>query len=281
MHMCNVKKSSLKSRQSFHEMDFCFLFLIIILTTSLSSCSPTEGQIMDKILTKYDKLTRPVTKPEVTMPIDIGLVLLQIIDVDEKHQILTINTWLRTYWTDIALVWDPLQYENITVVRLPANRVWSPDILLHYTADEDIFQSIRFRSEVNVYIEHNGRVVFVPPMVIKSACKIDVTWFPFDIQSCQVQFGSWTYSVEEIDLRIINNTSEAADTSEYTENGKWKLVEFTVKRVIVSYEEKDYILIIFTITIKRRILYYWYNLIVPAGLIGENILKWCDSKSMK
>ena len=28
----------------------------------------------------------------------------------------------------------------------------------------------------------------------KSTCKIDITWFPFDDQQCDLKFGSWTYS---------------------------------------------------------------------------------------
>ena len=27
-----------------------------------------------------------------------------------------------------------------------------------------------------------------------STCKIDITWFPFDDQNCEMKFGSWTYN---------------------------------------------------------------------------------------
>ena len=30
--------------------------------------------------------------------------------------------------------------------------------------------------------------------LFKSTCKIDITWFPFDDQQCDLKFGSWTYS---------------------------------------------------------------------------------------
>ena len=32
------------------------------------------------------------------------------------------------------------------------------------------------------------------PLPFKSTCKIDITWFPFDDQQCDLKFGSWTYS---------------------------------------------------------------------------------------
>ena len=30
--------------------------------------------------------------------------------------------------------------------------------------------------------------------LFQSTCKIDITWFPFDDQQCDLKFGSWTYS---------------------------------------------------------------------------------------
>ena len=27
-----------------------------------------------------------------------------------------------------------------------------------------------------------------------SSCPIDITWFPFDDQNCEMKFGSWTYN---------------------------------------------------------------------------------------
>ena len=41
---------------------------------------------------------------------------------------------------------------------------------------------------------HDGSMLYVPPGIFKSTCKIDITWFPFDDQSCELKFGSWTYN---------------------------------------------------------------------------------------
>jgi hypothetical protein len=32
-------------------------------------------------------------------------------------------------------------------------------------------------------------------------CQIDVEWFPFDAQTCEMKFGSWTYGGLEVDLK--------------------------------------------------------------------------------
>ncbi len=38
-----------------------------------------------------------------------------------------------------------------------------------------------------------GGCTYIPPGIFKSTCKIDITWFPFDDQDCEMKFGSWTY----------------------------------------------------------------------------------------
>ncbi|CAK5098814.1 unnamed protein product [Meloidogyne enterolobii] len=35
-------------------------------------------------------------------------------------------------------------------------------------------------------------------------CQIDVEWFPFDAQTCEMKFGSWTYGGLEVDLKHKN-----------------------------------------------------------------------------
>lgn len=55
--------------------------------------------------------------------------------------------------------------------------------------------------------------------ILKSTCYIDVRWFPFDVQKCDLKFGSWTHSGWLIDLQMLE-----ADISNYISNGEWDLV---------------------------------------------------------
>lgn len=43
-------------------------------------------------------------------------------------------------------------------------------------------------------VHHNGLVAWQPPATYKSACDIDVEYFPLDIQTCFLKLGSWTYA---------------------------------------------------------------------------------------
>lgn len=55
----------------------------------------------------------------------------------------------------------------------------------------------------NVVVRSNGSVVYIPPGIFKSTCKIDITWFPFDDQRCEMKFGSWTYDGFQVNFIII------------------------------------------------------------------------------
>lgn len=57
------------------------------------------------------------------------------------------------------------------------------------------------------------------PGILKSTCYIDVRWFPFDVQKCDLKFGSWTHNGWLLDLQMID-----VDVSTYIPNGEWDLV---------------------------------------------------------
>ncbi|OUC44673.1 hypothetical protein D917_08900, partial [Trichinella nativa] len=50
---------------------------------------------------------------------------------------------------------------------------------------------------------------------------MDVTWFPFDDQTCCLKFGSWTYNDRKL---VLEQGGNGWDMSEYIENGEWLLV---------------------------------------------------------
>lgn len=49
-------------------------------------------------------------------------------------------------------------------------------------------------------INYAGNVSWYTHSMWKSSCSIDVTNFPFDEQTCQLLFGSWTHTSQELNL---------------------------------------------------------------------------------
>jgi len=75
-------------------------------------------------------------------------------------------------------------------------------------------------------VTHVGVVFWPPPAKLRSSCKIDITYFPFDDQKCRMKFGSWTYDGFQVD---VTNRSSFVDLANYVFSGEWELLDITVK----------------------------------------------------
>lgn len=74
-------------------------------------------------------------------------------------------------------------------------------------------------SRLKLRCKHEQRCRHLSAGILKSTCYIDVRWFPFDVQKCDLKFGSWTHNGWLLDLQMID-----VDISTYIPNGEWDLV---------------------------------------------------------
>ena len=89
--------------------------------------------------------------------------------------------------------------------------------MLFSSADEDIDSTF----PTNIVVSSDGNCLWVPPGLFLSTCKIDITWFPFDDQKCDMKFGSWTYHGGDLDLVL---EGDSGDDSSFIPNGEWELI---------------------------------------------------------
>jgi len=38
--------------------------------------------------------------------------------------------------------------------------------------------------------------------VFQTTCSIDTTYYPFDVQTCELQFIAWSYTVQEVIMEV-------------------------------------------------------------------------------
>jgi nicotinic acetylcholine receptor len=149
------------------------------------------------------------------------------------------------------------------------------------SADEDI--DSKFPTNIVVYSD--GTCNWLPLGLYISSCAIDIRWFPFDDQKCKLKFGSWTYDGNKINL---TKKADKIDLSTYQESGEWEIIgtcpfmnrlllhdlcsvlDVPSVRNVLTYSccPEPYIDITYYIHIRRRTLYYGFNLIIPCALIS-------------
>ena len=90
--------------------------------------------------------------------------------------------------------------------QVPPGQLWKPDILMYNrwelrSLEDCVIIQLFSASEAfdgtyptNVVVTSHGLCTYIPPGIFLSSCPIDITWFPFDDQDCEMKFGSWTYN---------------------------------------------------------------------------------------
>uniref|UniRef100_A0A2K6EP81 Neuronal acetylcholine receptor subunit beta-4 n=1 Tax=Propithecus coquereli TaxID=379532 RepID=A0A2K6EP81_PROCO len=241
----------------------CLVLASLVALCGRGDCrvANAEEKLMDDLLNKtsYNSLIRPATSSAQLIPIQLQLSLAQLISVNEREQIMTTNVWLKQEWTDYRLAWNSSRYEGVNILRIPAKRIWLPDIVLYNNADGTYEVSVY----TNAVVHSNGSIQWLPPAIYKSACKIEVKHFPFDQQNCSLKFRSWTYDHTEIDMVLMSPTASMDD---FTPSGEWDIVALPGRRT-VNPQDPSYVDLTYDFIIKRKPLFYTINLIVPCVLI--------------
>lgn len=121
----------------------------------------------------------------------------------------------------------------------------------------------------NAMVHSDGTVFWSPPARLRSSCKVDITFFPFDEQECLMKFGSWTYDQAQVD--IVKKSAEV-DMSNYITNGEWAFMRSKIVRneVVYPISTAVYPDVTVSVIIHRLILYYILNIIFPC--VWLNIL---------
>lgn len=249
-------------------------FLVFGILLTLFGVASSQGSHTDDYQHKliadlfkgYSKDALPVMNKSEAIEVKFDLAYSQLIYLDSKNQILSSKVWLRQMWTNPFLKWNPADYDGIEQINVDPKQIWKPDIILYNNIGFGETGAI-YNFDTKAVLRHDGYTEWFAPTEIHSICKIDISYFPFDEQKCPLVFGSWTYTGNKLNL---TQTRDSADLSKYTVSGEWELLDAPLNRHEVEYNccPHPFIDITYTIHVKRRILFYLMNLIVPCIVLA-------------
>nr|XP_012331518.1 neuronal acetylcholine receptor subunit alpha-6 isoform X2 [Aotus nancymaae] len=272
---------------------------LCVFTPFFKGCAgcATEERLFHKLFSHYNRFIRPVENVSDPVTVHFEVAITQLANVDEVNQIMETNLWLRHIWNDYKLRWDPTEYDGIETLRVPADKIWKPDIVLYnkygsLTAESlskaavgvfwrtakgallmasDLLCSalgdFQVEGKTKALLKYNGTITWSPPAIFKSSCPMDITFFPFDHQNCSLKFGSWTYDKAEIDLLIIGSK---VDMNDFWENSEWEIIDASGYKHDIKYNccEEIYTDITYSFYIRRLPMFYTINLIIPCLFIS-------------
>ncbi|KIH46979.1 Neurotransmitter-gated ion-channel ligand binding domain protein [Ancylostoma duodenale] len=126
-----------------------YIFMILLRNKQLSeqSTDGTEERLYRSLLSpdRYEKDVRPTTHHSKPTNVTFGFLLNQIVEMDERNQVLTTRSWLNINWIDQRLMWNHSQWEGIKTIYIPHQRLWKPDIILVNKSETELRRSGEYK----------------------------------------------------------------------------------------------------------------------------------------
>ena len=110
---------------------------------------------------------------------------------------------------------------------------------------------------------HNGRHVWLIPVILRTSCQVDVQHFPFDRQNCFLRFVSWSYDSTKM---VMGFDGRPSITEKFVNSSEWTLVGVRQAHEHVLYEccPHYFSTITFNVTLDRKPKYYLYHVVLPC-----------------
>ncbi|CAM4715348.1 acetylcholine receptor subunit gamma [Lepidochelys kempii] len=252
----------------------CLALLATLGSLTAVLCRNLEEKLLNDLMTNYNRNLRPAQREGDIINVTLKLTLTNLISLNEREETLTTNIWIEMKWCDYRLQWDPDEYDNIQILRVPSTEVWLPDIVLENNID-GVFEITLY---CNTLLDSKGCLLWMPPAIYRTSCAIFVTYFPFDWQNCSMVFQSQTYSANEINLLLTVEDGQTIewiviDPEAFTENGEWAIKHRPAKKIVnaerFTPDDLGYQQVVFYLIIQRKPLFYVINIIVPCVLISS------------
>lgn len=119
---------------------------------------------------------------------------------------------------------------------------------------------------VRIRVAANGQVTWSPADIFTTSCVTDVTYYPFDTQTCDIIVTSWGYTKAEMQFQV--DRYVPLGVSNYQENGEWKYIGYTVTNGVEQREAVQFFQIIYSLTFERRSEFHIMNSIAPMVCIS-------------
>ena len=193
------------------------------------------------------------------MVFSVGMVLADLVALDDVEQSFTVDLTLALRWSDPRLA-DPARGSSLSVCALPLDQVWMPVVQ---------FQGVR-RLDKHYQdvtgIDSAGTVTHAQRLSLDVAVPLDLRDFPFDQHMLAVEVNPVFSSLDEVDFAVLHELTGADEGVSLT---GWTLGS-PVASVETEYAPRlqiDRVLFRLEVEATREAGFYVWKAIVPLTLI--------------
>ncbi|XP_075154129.1 acetylcholine receptor subunit alpha-L1-like isoform X2 [Haematobia irritans] len=217
--------------------------------SSVMSTDEARDHLMKTLLTNYHPSSKPGSKNETLMVfVDIEL---QHFDYREKDGAFALIGMLYAKWRDPKLVWDPLQYGNMSHISVAQRYIWVPDLEIYNNAPN---KYMRMHRNGFVTVKNNGVALWSDTIEANIYCTTDMRNWPHDKHECKLTLGSWTFDGFELDIMHINANESLSFAATKNLNMQYKVTEYiaTHEKTFYACCPEPYVSMSYNITFERE-----------------------------
>ncbi|KAK7108948.1 neuronal acetylcholine receptor subunit beta-3-like [Littorina saxatilis] len=239
---------------------------VLFALSCLPLCTCQSAENITRLLQDkqtIDPRVRPVKDAANTITVvTVSFHLMSILKLDTVEQKLVSNGWLDVRWSNEYMVWDPAQYGYVYVVTPDPDKIWRPGLSVQNTMNE--LKPIG-EEYVTIRSYYNGNTTWYPGERFETFCRVDVTYFPFDIQKCDWKMFIWGADFSSTDLRPLLPT---IDFDTYVVNGEWEVLSTKAWRQVEGNDAGNITNLYYQIVIRRRPSLLALTVLLPVVVLA-------------
>ncbi|XP_074659147.1 neuronal acetylcholine receptor subunit non-alpha-2-like [Tubulanus polymorphus] len=257
-----------------------FQIFVIIFSTwmSYSYCDTykrnlTEEEACLQAITARNRVkqARPVRHWHQAIKINITFHVIQLIEVDDRRQTISVAGFLDLRWFDDSVRWNAADYNGLTEVTSSSNELWIPDIGNGNSISGELVLKAEEDNPEPLQVYSNGIVRWTPGNTFRVSCPLDMTYFPFDVQSCLFVFESWFHPANKLTIIAPKDTMV---TNNVKSNSEWVITRTSAHVINYLAVDSQYIWSQYqgTVHISRKSMYFVLNILVPLIALSFLVL---------
>jgi hypothetical protein len=232
-------------------------FLIQIAAIITGSTLSDVDNLYTTLIQSHNKNVRPADNQTEATMVNVSFSLVAIQGFDEVNGNFSVVGFLEVTWYDTRMTWDPLEYNNTYSISFSQDDVWKPTLtIINPFSKVDQLG----KDYMTVRYFYDGYAYWSPGDNLISLCNVDVTYFPFDEQTCRISLMSWGTMPNEI---LLKSPLSSFKLGFYYEHGTWDVTSTSSTDVV----SKGMSSIKLLTTMKRRPGFYVVNVVLPVMLL--------------
>ncbi|VEL39557.1 unnamed protein product [Protopolystoma xenopodis] len=164
--------------------------------------------------------------------------------------------------------WDRNLFKDINQVSIPSQNLWLPDVgVMNGKSSADFDFSAGTRSRLKV---ENGSVTWMHGAILDITCPLDVSFFPFDYQTCYLILTPWNSDIQQ--LLLVPYQQGSTVDNEFLPNSnvsEWEIQDVKFQQKLYTDDSNStYQYISIAIHLKRQPLYFIVLVLVPFSMLS-------------